>query len=251
MPWWTYATFTQNIAMGIREGFGGNFLGVTWSLAIEEQFYLVAPLLILAIGKSKWIKILIPLILLAIILRAAFPGFHTHINTIFRMDSLLSGVLVAVVYRSPKIWQKALEYRSFILATLSLMVASTALLKFNGVFEKHLFFSWFTILYSFFLITVLVYVSSPITAAFRTKFLCFFGSIAYGLYIFHQAISGLMHGWLRDGKEPSLVGGHAIYTTLISLALTILVSYICYQFFESKFINMGRKYSYASRFSKL
>ena len=56
MPWWTYVTFTQNIAMGFKNTFGGHFLGVTWSLAIEEQFYLFAPILMLLFGKKTWIR---------------------------------------------------------------------------------------------------------------------------------------------------------------------------------------------------
>ena len=44
-PIWSYATFTQNILMGARGGFGPHWLGITWSLAVEEQFYLFVPFL--------------------------------------------------------------------------------------------------------------------------------------------------------------------------------------------------------------
>jgi peptidoglycan/LPS O-acetylase OafA/YrhL len=43
---WPYAIFVQNYAMAQINHFGGAWLGVTWSLAIEEQFYLLLPLLI-------------------------------------------------------------------------------------------------------------------------------------------------------------------------------------------------------------
>jgi peptidoglycan/LPS O-acetylase OafA/YrhL len=45
-PAWSYPTFTQNFFMSNIGGFGAGWLAVTWSLAIEEQFYLTAPLLI-------------------------------------------------------------------------------------------------------------------------------------------------------------------------------------------------------------
>ena len=45
LPIWSYLTFTQNIFMAIEKHLGAKFLSVTWSLAIEEQFYIVAPLL--------------------------------------------------------------------------------------------------------------------------------------------------------------------------------------------------------------
>lgn len=38
-PAWSYAAYLQNFFMG--DGFGGNALSVTWSLAVEEQFYLL------------------------------------------------------------------------------------------------------------------------------------------------------------------------------------------------------------------
>src|ERR1700677_1522097 len=45
LPWYYYATLTQNIGLAIAGGwFGANWLAVTWSLSLEEQFYLLAPM---------------------------------------------------------------------------------------------------------------------------------------------------------------------------------------------------------------
>lgn len=69
MPWWSYLTFTQNFFMVREATTGGAFLGITWSLAIEEQFYITLPLLILIFGTSKFSKMIIPLIIIALFLR--------------------------------------------------------------------------------------------------------------------------------------------------------------------------------------
>jgi peptidoglycan/LPS O-acetylase OafA/YrhL len=45
LPLWSYATFTQNVFMGLRGDFGPFWLGMTWSLAVEEQFYCFIPFL--------------------------------------------------------------------------------------------------------------------------------------------------------------------------------------------------------------
>ena len=243
MPWWTYISFTQNIAMGLDNSFGGHFLGVTWSLAVEEQFYLFAPILIVACGKKTWIRSLVPLIVLALILRLLFPGFHTHVNTVFRMDSLLLGALVATIYRKEGIWQYLLLNRALVVAFFIIFSSlSLGSLVFFDVGEVK--FSLFAIVYSSFLVVVLLYRSSRLTWILRTKILGFWGSIAYGLYMYHQAISGLLHGWLRNGASPSLVGGFAASITGAAFVLSVLVAWISYIHFESVFLKLGRRQHY-------
>src|SRR5262249_61539231 len=46
LPAWTYLSFTQNFFMARHGAIGSQFLSPTWSLAVEEQFYLVMPLLV-------------------------------------------------------------------------------------------------------------------------------------------------------------------------------------------------------------
>src|ERR1019366_1514205 len=41
LPWWSYAIGLQNIWMTIEQTYGAFWLAGTWSLAIEEQFYLI------------------------------------------------------------------------------------------------------------------------------------------------------------------------------------------------------------------
>jgi len=46
LPLWSYLLFLQNFLMVAQGTFGAQWLFVTWSLAVEEQFYLILPLLI-------------------------------------------------------------------------------------------------------------------------------------------------------------------------------------------------------------
>lgn len=56
-PLWSYATYSQNILMGLKGGLGCNWMAPTWSLAVEEQFYAFLPLLVwIAPAKSHpWV----------------------------------------------------------------------------------------------------------------------------------------------------------------------------------------------------
>jgi len=51
IPWASYPTFTQNLWMAYLGTYGSFTLAATWSLAVEEQFYLTAPLLIRKVGQ--------------------------------------------------------------------------------------------------------------------------------------------------------------------------------------------------------
>jgi len=46
MPWYSYVTFTSNLWMARANVFGAGALGITWSLCVEEQFYLTLPFVV-------------------------------------------------------------------------------------------------------------------------------------------------------------------------------------------------------------
>jgi peptidoglycan/LPS O-acetylase OafA/YrhL len=69
VPWWSYPLFLQNFFLTYHNQFDSTWLSVTWSLAIEEQFYLVLPLLIRFIPPSRLPYVLILLIFVAPVFR--------------------------------------------------------------------------------------------------------------------------------------------------------------------------------------
>ena len=71
LPMWSYATFTQNFQMAFKELIGAKQLGVTWSLAVEEQFYLILPLIVYFTTRRSLPFVLVTLILAAPLLRVA------------------------------------------------------------------------------------------------------------------------------------------------------------------------------------
>ena len=96
---WRYVIFSQNF-MPSHQAFLQS-----WSLAVEEHFYLVFPFLFFPFAKAKWRKFLwVGLIFLCLILKfSLYPGLTTenpviHWATYFRLDSLAWGVLLAETY---------------------------------------------------------------------------------------------------------------------------------------------------------
>ena len=133
-PLWKFATFTVNLGFDPREG---NAFSQAWTLAVEEQFYLVLPLLVLLlykrIGTGCMLSLAGLLTLAGIVLRYAIwdiqvgtlvaegqfrPAFATYLRDVYyptymRLDGLLFGVVLAAArffkpelcrrYLSPKI----------------------------------------------------------------------------------------------------------------------------------------------------
>src|ERR1700687_2454964 len=98
-PWYFYATLTQNISMSYYGALGPAWLGATWSLAVEEQFYLTLPFLIKYVKPRRLRYLLGIVILFAPVFRTLLRLFVTHgeVGTYVlmpsRADALMLGVL--------------------------------------------------------------------------------------------------------------------------------------------------------------
>lgn len=100
-PWlWTY---TANIQMAIHNKV--MFLvGHFWTLCVEEQFYLVWPLVVFAFSRKTVLRICVALIAGALVIRLTLTGLGAGGGTNFvltpcQMDSLAAGALVATLIR--------------------------------------------------------------------------------------------------------------------------------------------------------
>ena len=100
-PWWAYLLFLQNFIMPVSTNAAGP-LGVTWSLAIEEQFYLVWPLVVRFCSLANLRRIALAVICISPALRyyLALHQVNLYTNVFCRLDGLMAGVLLAVLVRS-------------------------------------------------------------------------------------------------------------------------------------------------------
>jgi peptidoglycan/LPS O-acetylase OafA/YrhL len=246
-PDWSYFTFTQNIFLGLAFATHRDsniFLGPTWSLAVEEQFYLVVPFCLMVIPRRSWTTMLIGLAILALALRMLFPDQPPYVITPFRMDSLFLGVLAALVVRQARL-RAFLQKRKWILrSAFLLLLIIVGLVVAKGIIE------WlateYTVLACFYTVLILIAViesGSLHLAIFRFPPLRFLGLISYSLYLFNLPILWMFHG-LVLGARPSLNSAIACVVTLISLIVTIVLASASYLFFERYFLSLGHSVHY-------
>jgi peptidoglycan/LPS O-acetylase OafA/YrhL len=104
---WQYLVFIQNYYMPL------NFFSISWSLAVEEQFYIIIALFLLISSKFKKSNItllLICLLLIPVVLRLS--GLYDHPKqTHVRFDGCIAGVLISqIYYQYHSLWEKLQKY---------------------------------------------------------------------------------------------------------------------------------------------
>jgi len=253
LPYWAYTTFTQNVVM-IHEGWGARWLAVTWSLAVEEQFYLVLPLLIRMIHRTRMVQLLILCILIGpasrLVLNFVVPElrFAGLFLMPCRADTLLLGVLGACVVRSPEIWDDLCKNRRKVYALFGVLLAGFVLLMHTspsplGGQMNYWGRSWVALFYLILLLIPLIDRDGFVACLLRSHWLRQLGVISYGVYMLHEVVLGLIVGEIFH-RNPEVGGLSSIGPILIALVVTILAATILYHLVEKPILRVGHSYKY-------
>ena len=242
---WVYFTFLQNIFIGIYNDIGNVWLGPTWSLGVEEQFYLLISVLIYFSSK----RILLILLLIGIVMA---PVFRFNAPTVYalstfthcRFDALFGGILVALAYENSTFvhyFKSQLKKFNFIV----LVLFSITFLFSIGKWEMPLFIvnSWFSFLYMLILLLVLTDNTNFITKLSQKKIFINLGLFSFSIYLFHELILGLFF-FLIPGKLPQIKTFNDILLVTICAFLTYVTARFLYLKFEKKFMQMGHRFKY-------
>jgi len=254
-----YLTFTQNFIMALNHDWASQWFGMTWSLAVEEQFYLVLPLIIYFTSARILPFLLLFLIVLAPVLRTFLFYQLSPANGIYwgfflmpcRCDSLLLGVLCALALRNNGfkdfVHRKILAVYAMVMILFGMIYS----IGFNGLSGFTAEMTWYgysllALFYSCVLIIAVTEKRGLITAIVRNQWLGKLGVISYGVYIFHQGVQFLVHAWFFH-DEPQITGIPTALASIFALFLTFLLAWVSWTYFEKPIVNFGHDLVYKKR----
>ena len=244
IPLWSYFLMIHNFFMAHYDSLGNRALSITWSIGIEEQFYLIFPFLVYYL-KNRWLPILLTVLVFGAIITRSM--FHTWVPQYVllpsRMDGLSLGFLVAYAYSGNYLFIHKIKLAKLLGILLTAVVITSAILLWRfhdlGV-GKH---TLFAVAFSILLIFSLIFNNSLYCRLLRNKLLGWIGVISYSLYLFHYAILGLAYH--VAGKNG--IGIHTysdIGISLLAFVISIGFSWLVYKLLEQPMVKIGKLRTY-------
>ena len=259
MPWYAYLSFTNNLWLAMHNTMDV-FLPVTWSLAVEEQFYLTLPFIVRYVSPKNLPRVIFSItgLIMALRILGCLSG-HVHQNQAyvlpwFRADSLMIGVICAIIIRDKR-WRSFLDRNSwllyFSLATTgaALFVIGAALPDKNASPATPLMtfgLTFVALFYASLLLLSLLRPGHPSSWILRARPFRFMGKVSYSVYLIHQAILGVAMSTLGDMRP----GSDALWqwsVALLGVAAIFGIAQISWVFFESRLVPLGHRIHYSGR----
>jgi peptidoglycan/LPS O-acetylase OafA/YrhL len=230
-PWWAYLLFLQNLFhLAIPPA-----INQTWSLAIEEQYYVLWAPVVRFVRRPFLLAVLLGSVLVACpMIRHAHPHWLTPTHTLIHLDGIAMGSLIAL-----GLYTIHLNRRTWIsigLVSLVLCITATATIAGGTAFLD----SALALAFGGAVLTAIASTGSrsPLHAMVSRGPLAFYGRISYGLYMIHIGIF-IYFGWFDLKMDPyGIPGNLAIVAFRIAMA-TLFATALWYGF-ESQVLKLKR-----------
>lgn len=245
--WLGFVLFFQNWSLIFYNGLKENFLDHFWSLAVEEQFYIIWPFFLYMFWQKKFFFKLIFVIIILIIITRTFlyihyPGIivykHFFYNTFCRMDGFLIGGSLFLFQRHNNTKHLNLYYLPALIIILA-GIYFTGNANGNNPFLSTIGFTLIAIVFAGLIDTATSSSSKIFANIFNYSWLKFTGKISYGLYIFHcivlRVVEPRLENWFIKSAYLNDKTANGI-SLFICLFISYALSVISYYYFESYFL---------------
>ena len=241
--WWAYIFFAANFAMAYSRELPHG-LGILWSLAVEEHFYLIWPLAVRFLSRRHLVLLLLSCITLEPLLRAAatsfLPFMTIYLLTPFRLDSLAAGSLLALAVErdATKAMVSRIAGPVCLCAAGAFLALRLYIPSFTRGWNTKLFnsvgYSLISLIATSFVAYVLLRERSAPSRILASSVAVRLGAISYGVYLFHRIALGLTARIPVVGRIPHI-------SVLVAFLLVISFSSLSFRFYERPFLRWGHR----------
>ncbi len=253
IPLWSYLSFTQNMYMAAIAGFGSIVMTATWSLAIEEQFYLTAPLLVRRLRRPAFVIVLLAIVVLAPVLRIALylgvrqGGFSSYVLMPCRADDLCLGILASLVMRNGTLWAAVVRAHSCLYWIAAALAAPLLYFSFQryGPYSSAMVTGGYSLLGLFYTCCLLIALtaSGRTRAIFCNRLLMQLGTLAYCTYLIHLPLIEFCDRLLRVRfTQPGVIVDFT--AGALGIGLSLLIASFSWKCFERPLLRRGHAYRY-------
>lgn len=247
--------FVQNLMWTRSAAYHTVWMSALWSLAVEEQFYLVTPAVVRLISRRTLVRALLLLIAGGPLIRflvhrfiSPTHGAATYILTPCRADDLAMGVLLAVVWRSDRAKEWLRDRKWVIYASVAVFGAIYVWLDVSNAspYELPMAIAGFSSIGLFFSSLLILALLSPFglwSRICQLRFLIQLGGISYCVYIIHGAVAYAWHQFLLPSPAGVATLRSAAATLLAAVSAWFLAK-LSWRALESPMIRRGHQFKY-------
>ena len=222
---WQNLTHMQN--------YFGTSITQTWSLAVEEHFYLFLPALVLLFAhwrvRANTILGVLGTICVAVLIARCVVVAQGNLDAAFaytqyRIDSLLAGVILAVFYwMKPEAYRRFAERKGVLIALLLMLAAWLVLATKHFAIDESIGYTIQAIGYVALIVFVLEY-SAKIRRSLVFRAIAWIGVYSYGIYLWHSIALApgdiLIHKTAALGVPP-LIAWAIVLSGQAAIAITV------------------------------
>ena len=256
-----YLAYLQNfshIAWDFHRFLPVNFTLVhLWSLAVEEQFYLVWPLVVWLVPTEKMLlRVCYGIIAFCCLLRVAWPLLHipydgAYVYTATRVDAIIIGAVLAIHYKRAVHWSMLVKLSRVLIPVVWGALIVLTVVRGHGLTTDYLGVAFsipaMNVIGACFVILAL-HPNGYVNRACSGDRICSIGRLTYGLYLFHatyayiftKVFAARLDRYLPHDLSESLM-------ILAALGLTMALAMLAYRVIEQPAMRWKDKHNYGPR----